>query len=506
MVGRRLNRTEDQGQDLKPLAYRKRKTVIYHERNGSPVLVLHFPLKAIVLSPSWKIVLNLLSKGEFIPFKNIAPLVEHANPEKIEIFLDNLVRKGYLEREGVSTIHDYPFVSIIIAVRNRPEAIKACLQSLLEVDYPSSKMEIIVVDDASTDHTPDVVSTFPVQLISLKENKKAPFCRNLAAQRATGDIFGFIDSDCLADTLWLKELIPVFKDGSVGAVGGMVDAYSKEKALDRYEKVYSSLNMGSWFRRSSENDRFFYVPACNLFVRRDLFLSIGGFKEELIVGEDVDFCWRLQDNGHILEYRPIGKVYHKHRNRLKPFCLRRFDYGTSEPLLHLSHPRRLKEMIFLPGESLFWSAVVLSVILKSVPFLAVSGMIVLADTLIKFVRIRRETVQIGVVYTVFAVLRSYAAFFYHFCAFVSRYYLILGILIIPLLPLASMVIFGIHLLIVSVDYFIKKPRLNPISFLLYFSLEQLSYQLGVWWGCLKHFSFNSVNPRAIFRASLRRIK
>jgi hypothetical protein len=136
----------------------------------------------------------------------------------------------------------------------------------------------------------------------------------------------------------------------------------------------------------------------------------------------------------------------------------------------------------------------------------VSGMIVLADTLIKFVRIRRETVQIGVVYTVFAVLRSYAAFFYHFCAFVSRYYLILGILIIPLLPLASMVIFGIHLLIVSVDYFIKKPRLNPISFLLYFSLEQLSYQLGVWWGCLKHFSFNSVNPRAIFRASLRRIK
>lgn len=506
MVSRGLNKAEDQGQDLRPLAYRKRKTVSYHERNGSPVLVLHFPLKAIVLSPSWKIVINLLSKGEFIPFKNIAPLVEHDNPEKIEIFLDNLVRKGYFESEGVSTIHDYPFVSIIIAVRNRPEEIKACLQSLMKVHYPTDKTEIIVVDDASTDNTPNVVSTFPVQLISLKEHKHAPFCRNLAAKRAKGDIFTFIDSDCLADPLWLKELIPVFKDASVGAVGGMVDTYSMEKGLDRYEKVYSSLNMGPWIRRSSENDRFFYVPACNFFVRKDLFLSMEGFKEELILGEDVDFCWRLQDMGHNVEYRPVGKVYHKHRNRLKSFCLRRFDYGTSEPLLHLLHPRRLKEMIFLPGESLFWSVVVLSVILKSVPVLGVGGMIVLADTLIKFVRMRRKTVQIGFIYIVFAVLRSYAAFFYHFCAFVSRYYLILGILTFPLFPLFYMIIFGIHLLIVSVDYFIKKPRLNPISFLLYFSLEQLSYQLGVWWGCFKHFSFNSVNPRVVIRASLRNIK
>lgn len=506
MVSRGLNKAEDQGQDLRPLAYRKRKTVSYHERNGSPVLVLHFPLKAIVLSPSWKIVINLLSKGEFIPFKNIAPLVEHDNPEKIEIFLDNLVRKGYFESEGVSTIHDYPFVSIIIAVRNRPEEIKACLQSLMKVHYPTDKTEIIVVDDASTDNTPNVVSTFPVQLISLKEHKHAPFCRNLAAKRAKGDIFTFIDSDCLADPLWLKELIPVFKDASVGAVGGMVDTYSMEKGLDRYEKVYSSLNMGPWIRRSSENDRFFYVPACNFFVRKDLFLSMEGFKEELILGEDVDFCWRLQDMGHNVEYRPVGKVYHKHRNRLKSFCLRRFDYGTSEPLLHLLHPRRLKEMIFLPGESLFWSVVVLSVILKSVPVLGVGGMIVLADTLIKFVRMRRKTVQIGFIYIVFAVLRSYAAFFYHFCAFVSRYYLILGILTFPLFPLFSMIIFGIHLFIVSVDYFIKKPRLNPISFLLYFSLEQLSYQLGVWWGCFKHFSFNSVNPRVVIRASLRNIK
>ena len=506
MVGRRLNRAKDQGKDLRPLAYRKRKTVSIHERNGSPVLVLHFPLKAIVLSPSWKIVLNLLSKGEFIPFKSIASLFEHANPEKIEIFLDSLVRKGYFEREGVSTIHDYPFVSIIIPVRNRPEEIEACLQSLMEVQYPSEKTEIIVVDDASTDNTPDVVSSFPVQLISLKENKHAPFCRNLAAKRAKGDIFAFIDSDCLADTLWLQELIPVFKDESLGAVGGMVDTLSMEKGLDRYEKVSSSLNMGSWIRRSSENDRFFYVPACNLFVRKDLFLSMEGFKEELILGEDVDFCWRLQDMGHNVEYRPVGKVYHKHRNRLKSFCRRRFDYGTSEPVLHLLHSRRLKEMIFLLGESLFWSVVVLSVILKSVPILGMGGMIVLADTLIKFVRMRRKTVQVRFIYMVFAVLRSYAAFFYHFCAFVSRYYLIWGILAFPLFPLFSIIIFGIHLLTVTVDYFIKKPRLNPVSFLLYYSLEQLSYQLGVWLGCFKHFTFNSVNPRVIIRASLRNIK
>lgn len=486
---------------LKPLAYRLPKKVAWQERNGSLQLVLAFPLKTIMLHRTWRAVFERLSSDNFVPLDKLAPLIHGGYPDEVELFLNDLFRKGFLEQEGFSTLFDHPFVSVIIPVRNRPLEIEACLRSLGEVVYPPEKLEIIVVDDASTDHTPEMISRFPVHLIRLRENRQASYCRNLAARKARGDILAFIDSDCLAEPLWLQELIPAFKDPSLGAVGGMVDSYFVESSLDRYEQVKSSLIMGFRAKRSLERERFFYVPSCNLLARRGFFLKLGGFKEELFVGEDVDFCWRLQDAGHHVEFRPAGRVYHKHRNRLRPFCARRFDYGTSEPLLQQLHPERRKQMVFPPGASLFWGIAILAIIFASFPFLALCGITVLFDALSKLFRITGKGTTIKFPAVFMAVIRSYFAFFYHCCAFVSRYYLFWAIVVMPLFPLAFIIIIGMHLLAGLVEYFIKKPHLNPVSFFFYFSLEQLSYQLGVWWGCLKNLSFSSVNPRVAWKIS-----
>jgi len=499
MVSSRVNSTGKESQNRKPLAYRMREPVRYFEREGSPLLILNFPLKVIFLHSFWSPVFECLSKGNFVTFENIISLVNQSDPEKIELYLNDLVKKGFLEKEGFPILANYPAISIIIPVRNRPEEIAACLNSLSQLDYPPEKIEIIVVDDASNDSTPDVVSKFPVKLIALKEHKQASFCRNLAAQCAKGSILAFIDSDCLADPLWLRELIPAFRDTSIGAVGGMVDSYFEENRLDHYEKVKSSLNMGSWSKSSREGEKFFYVPSCNLLVRQALFLRLGGFKDDLHVGEDVDFCWRLQDDGCHVEYRPVGKVYHKHRNRLRPFCIRRFDYGTSEPLLQRLHAKRIKHLVFPPAESLFWGLVILSTMFEYTTILALSGITVLIDSLTKFTKMRHRDIPIKFPHMFMAVFRGYLAFFYHCCAFVSRYYLIWSIVIFPFVPFVSGIIIGMHFLAGIVEYFIKKPRLNPVSFLLYFSLEQLSYQLGVWWGCLKKLYFGPVNPKIVYK-------
>ena len=493
--------TNEMHQELKMLTYRLPKRVAYHESGGSFQLVLEFPLKAMLLHPSWRAVFDVLSKGGFVPVETIVPLVEPPDPKKVEVFLDDLVRKGFLERDGLSVLPEHPFVSIIIPVRNRPEEIEICLGSLGQIHYPRDRIEIIVVDDASDDNTPDVASEFEVNVIYLKEHKQASYCRNLAAEGAKGDILAFIDSDCLADPLWLRELVPAFKDRSIGAVGGMVDSYFGKKGLDRYEAVKSSLNVCTWFRRSGENDPFFYVPSCNLLVRRDLFLRLGGFREEMHVGEDVDFCWRLQDAGHYVEFRPQGRVSHRHRNRIWPFCSRRFDYGTSEPLLQQMHSKKSKQLIFPPGASLFWSIAVLAILLKYAPLFVLCGITVLLDAQSKLSGIKQRGISIKFPPLFLSVLRSYFAFFYHCSAFVSRYYLIWSIAIIPLFPFVSAILLGMHLLTGLVEYFTKKPRLNPASYFLYFSLEQLSYQLGVWWGCLKHLSFRAVNPRLALRIS-----
>ena len=486
-----------------PLTYRLRPAARFDRlENGGGALVLGYPLRALFIHEEWHPVLTCLADGAWVPWEQIAAAMPHLPAEALESFLNTLIRKGYLAQDGYPRLaeSDYPSVSVIIPVRNRPLEIRECLASLMRLDYPAAKREIIVVDDASRDDTPAVIGQFPeVRLIRMAQHRQASFCRNRAAESARGDILAFIDSDCLADPTWLKELVPAFRDRSLGALGGWVDAAFEDNGLDRYEKVKSALKMGSWFKRSEQAERFFYVPACNFLVRRKAFRDVGGFREALHVGEDVDFCWRLQDAGYSLEYRPLGRVAHKHRNHLGAFCARRFDYGTSEPVLQSLHRQRVKTL-FLPwSETLFWLTVVLAIVIPSLLPLAAGGILLLADGIRRHRRLKSRQVPVTrrEVYT--AIIRGYLAFVYHCCSFVSRYYLIVIPLLVPLSPLAATIMFGMHLTAGLVEYNVKKPRLNPLAFLFFFTLEQASYQGGVWWACIRGLNFNPVLPRVIHK-------
>lgn len=435
-----------------------------------------------------------------VSLEQISAEVSNISSEQIEFFLNSLIRKGYINQEGFPQLadDDYPTVTVIVPVRNRPTEIRACLNSLARLNYPTEKLETIVVDDASEDETPDVVKRFPgVRLLRMEKHRQASYCRNRAAEAASGDILAFVDSDCLADAQWLKELVPAFRDTSLGALGGWVDAAFEDNGIDRYEKVKSALKMGSWFKRSEHTERFFYVPACNFLVPREAFLSLNGFRETLHVGEDVDLCWRLQDAGYALEYRPMGRVSHKHRNTIGAFCARRFDYGTSEPALQQLHTGRVKTL-FLPWtESLFWLTVILSVVIGStIPLLAGAGLF-LADSIRKHGKLKSRHLPVALHEVSTAIMRGYLAFVYHCCSFFSRYYLIFVPLILMLLPKVGAMMAVMHLIAGVVEYFIRKPKLNILAFLVFFTLEQASYQSGVWWECIRRTNFKPVLPRII---------
>jgi len=483
------------------LTYCLRKTVSVHETDDRIVLWLSHPLKTISLHPFWIRLFQRFSRHEPVAFETIQSISKIENPDELEFFLDDLVRKGFLHREGVSPISDFPDVSIIIPVRNRPDDIASCLQSLQELNYPGDKVEIIVVDDASTDHTPDMASRFGVRLIPLKQHKQAAYCRNLAARHSRGDLLAFIDSDCRCDPEWLRELVPAFKDRTVAAVGGVVESYFNQNGLDRYEQKKSSLSVSSRFKRSTENDPFFYLPACNLIVRRAIFLQENGFREELFVGEDVDLCWRLREHDCQFEYRSQGRVFHKHRNRLTAFCRRRFEYGTSEPLLNRLHPRKMKQLYCPPPALLFWVGVLLSFFLNYLPLLFVSGAAILADGVYKWIQLRKKGLTVNSAILLLSVLRSKVAFMYLICSFVSRYYLFSSLVIVPFAPKAAAAITLLHLVAAGVEYVTIRPQLNPVQFLFYFTLEQLSYQFGVWWGCFKYRCFRPVNPIIVSKIS-----
>ncbi len=485
------------------LEYRLRPAVRYHAlSNGKAVLVLGYPLRAVFIPSPWQPIIAALESAPSTPFTRIIRTLPHIPPITIEQFFNTLIRKGYVAQTGFLTLpeKDYSTISIIIPVRNRAEQITDCLASLTSLDYPAEKREIIVVDDASEDHTPDAVTRFPhVRLIRMRRHRQASFCRNRGAEAASGEILAFIDSDCLAAPTWLKELAPAFRDPSMGALGGWVDAAYEEKALDRYEKVKSSLQIGAHFKRTEDAERFFYVPACNFLVRRKAFLQAGGFAESLHVGEDVDLCWRLQDAGQTLEYRPMGRVLHKHRNRIAAFCARRFDYGTSEPMLQRLHTGRVKTLLLPWPASLFWLTMLLCLFLKSPLPLAASTALLFRDVIRKHRKLKEREIPVSRAQVLIAIIRSHLSFVYHCCSFISRYYLI-GVPLVSLFsPMTGMILIIIHLIAGMVEYTVRKPKLNPFSFLLFFTLEQLSYQAGVWWACIRQVNFKPVLPRVIHK-------
>ncbi len=432
--------------------------------------------------------------GDSIPFKEICALV-NTDPLKTELHFNSLVRKGFMESHGYRDLEEYPQVTIIIPVRNRPEEIGDCLKSLLKLDYPSDKMEIIVVDDASNDNTPEVISRFPVKLIKNSKKMQASYSRNLAAAEARGDILAFIDSDCTADPLWLKTLVPAFNDPVNGAAGGKVDSWFDKKALDRYEKVSSSLNMGSRPKSSREDGDFFYLPTCNLLVKKDIFLRLEGFNVNMQVGEDVDFCWRLKDSGFEIEYCPAGVIFHKHRNKLKAFFTRRFQYGTSEPFLQKKHPDRVKKMFYMPLTVLLWGIVLLTLLTGWYPLFGLCVIILITDTHTKWQQVKKKDLPIRYSQVLSAVFRGYFVSVYYWCAFYSRYYLITAFLLFPVAPVICLILFINHFIVSLCEFFLKRPSLNIFSYIYFFSIDQLAYQAGAWYGCFRHLAFNPVNPR-----------
>jgi len=103
------------------LTYRLRSNVSVHKTDAEVILTLSYPLKVICIHLRWRCLFDQFSPQEFVSFDTIQSVLENQNPDELEFFLDDLVRKGFLERKGVSALSDYPFVSVIIPVRNRPD-------------------------------------------------------------------------------------------------------------------------------------------------------------------------------------------------------------------------------------------------------------------------------------------------------------------------------------------------------------------------------------------------
>jgi mycofactocin system glycosyltransferase len=464
------------------MKYRLSSQVELMGKNGEHLLVSRSPLSMLRLNGPLQ---ELISSG-------LSGILKPASPVEADV-LEQLAAKGFVERipEAVDLPEELPLVSIVIPVKDRAEELQRCLLSLKKISYPLHRTQLIVVDDGSSDDSPQVARAFGALLVTSGGCGRGPAAaRNVGSRVATGDILAFIDSDCTASEDWLTELIPSFSNSAVAAVGGQVDGMCDESAVDRYEAVMSSLSLGKRERSGSTGDDTFYLPSCNLLVRRQAFLHAGGFNDEMHVGEDVDLTWRLRDKGWTIRYLPAGRIDHEHRSTIRSFMSRRFDYGTSEGMLQRIHPHRRKRMVVPPLLAVLLALTALA------PFthgwsLAAALAVLGGDSFFVHRTLVNRCVAVGFLAIIKGRLRALGSLVYYLSFHLVRYYLVPIVCVaffFPVLFLPFLVMLGCAS---GVDYTIKKPQQSFAAFIAIYTLEHLAYGCGVFWGCLRRGCFSS---------------
>ncbi len=235
---------------------------------------------------------------------------------------------------------EQPRVTIIVPAYQAEETIEKCIESLLLQDYAGHKLEIIVVDNNSSDNTAQLVKKYPVKYL-LEERQGACFARNKGLQNATGELIAFTDSDCFAEKDWISRLVvPFLKDEKIGGVGGHLAPYPTDNIVERYITYREILTQEIMFREK-ENSPPFFITA-NVMYRADILREIGGFDNFFSInGEDADLSWRVVEAGYTLILEPEAIVLHKHRANVEKLFKQLFSYGVGTVALFKKYRKTL---------------------------------------------------------------------------------------------------------------------------------------------------------------------
>ncbi|OIO39606.1 MAG: hypothetical protein AUJ71_00290 [Candidatus Omnitrophica bacterium CG1_02_49_16] len=184
---------------------------------------------------------------------------------------------------------DYPAVSIVIPMKDSHRDLKAVLESLRALDYPRDKMEVLVVDNNSTDGSDAVAQSFP-EVRLLREKKQSSYAaRNRGIRESRYGLIAFLDVDCRVTVSWLRELVAVLCEYPwIGAVAG-ANRSVNDHWLSRMDR-----RLGDYQNYAGSASYPAYAITMNVIYRKQVFREIGMFDDDQISGSDTDMSWRMQ--------------------------------------------------------------------------------------------------------------------------------------------------------------------------------------------------------------------
>lgn len=240
--------------------------------------------------------------------------------------------------------------SLIIPVYNRPDEVDELLESLTHQSL--SDFEVLVVEDGSAVPCKEVVERYADKLdvkYFVKPNSGPGMSRNFGAERAQGEYFIVLDSDCVIPPAYLKAVETELQREPADAFGG------PDRAHESFTPVQKSINysMTSFFttggiRGGKKKMDKFYPRSFNMGIRSDVYKALGGFSK-MRFGEDIDFSIRIFKGGYRCRLFPEAWVWHKRRTDFTKFFRQVHNSGIARIHLFKKYPDSLKIVHILPA-------------------------------------------------------------------------------------------------------------------------------------------------------------
>jgi len=240
-------------------------------------------------------------------------------------------------------------VSVIVPARNRPDSLRALLQSLARQSLPAGQFEVIVIDDGSSPplESTDKLLAAENQRLHRQAHQGPAAARNTGARQSRGKLLAFIDDDCVADKGWLRAMLRAHERTPEALLGGAtVNGLTHNIYSSVSESLLAFLDIEALRTGASPT----FLAGNNMACATVLFQTINGFDKSYLMtaGSDRDLCQRWAERQWPLRRCVNAHAAHCHDLTFAGFIRQQYHYGRGAAQFRVKHPME-KSLPTSPG-------------------------------------------------------------------------------------------------------------------------------------------------------------
>ncbi len=242
------------------------------------------------------------------------------------VYIDK--RTEFKQEQSTTILSQTPIVSIIVPALNEEKTILKTLQSINNIDYPKEKLDVIVINDGSTDQTKEVVTAFihnkpHFRLISHANMGKGA-SMNKALKVSRGEYFACLDADSFVEPSTLRKMLALYEKENNPNLAIITPAMKVDNPKNILQRVQWLEYLIIIFiaRLASHLDSLYVAPGPFSLYRTSIIKKLGGFDPQNIT-EDQEIAYRVQEHNYQIKQCFDGYVYTTAPHKIKPFYSQR---------------------------------------------------------------------------------------------------------------------------------------------------------------------------------------